>query len=139
MASLPFELVSPERLLVSEQVESVTAPGLEGEFTVFVGHAPLIALLRPGFVTVTPTAGTPRRIYIRGGFADVNPNGLTILADSAIPAEELDGARFTAEVQAAEALLEQTHDADARLRAQDRLTWIRELAGSAAPSSTTAH
>jgi F-type H+-transporting ATPase subunit epsilon len=139
MASLPFELVSPERLLVSEQVESVTAPGLEGDFTVLAGHAPLIALLRPGFVIVTPASGAVRRLYIRGGFAEVNPAGLTILADMAIPAEELDSARFNAEIQIAQNAVSHTHDADARLRAEERLAWIKDLAGSTEPATATSH
>ena len=139
MASLPFELVSPERLLVSEQVDSVTAPGIEGEFTVLAGHAPFITILKPGIVTVTATGGATRRLYVRGGFAEVNPTGLTILADVAIPVEELDGARITAEVAAAQALVERAQDDDARRRATERLAWINDAAGAASPQNTTAH
>ncbi|MGQ4273708.1 F0F1 ATP synthase subunit epsilon [Terrihabitans sp. B22-R8] len=139
MASFPFELVSPERLLVSEQVDSVTAPGLEGEFTVMAGHAPLIALLRPGIVTVTPASGPVRRLYVRGGFAEVNPTGLTILADNAFPAEELDGARLTAEIEAARSVAAHSHDADAKLRAEEHIAWISDLGTAVAGTAPNTH
>jgi F-type H+-transporting ATPase subunit epsilon len=138
MASLPFELVSPERLLVSEQVDSVTAPGIEGEFTVMAGHAPFITILKPGIVTVT-TGSAARRLYVRGGFAEVNPTGLTILADIAIPVEELSGARFTAEVAAAQLLVTNAQDDDVRRRAEERLAWINDLGAAVTPQSATAH
>ena len=75
-----FELVAPERLLMSEPVEQVVVPGSEGYFTVLKGHAPFMSTLRPGVVEVTRT-GAPERIFVRGGFADVSTNGLTILAE----------------------------------------------------------
>ena len=87
-----FELVSPERLLVSEEVDSVTAPGAEGEFTVLARHAPFMSTLKPGLVEVRGLSGDTRRIFVRGGFADVTPAGLTILADEAIRLEDLDPA-----------------------------------------------
>ena len=87
---LKFDLVSPERLLLSEEVESVVVPGGEGYFTVFAQHAPLMSTLKPGQIEVKALSGDVRKFFVRGGFADVTPGGLTILADQAIPLEDLD-------------------------------------------------
>jgi F-type H+-transporting ATPase subunit epsilon len=78
-----LEIVSPERLILSETVRSVTVPGSDGYFTVLGDHAPLMTTLKPGFVTAVDAAGATRAIFVRGGFADVSPAGLTILADEA--------------------------------------------------------
>jgi F-type H+-transporting ATPase subunit epsilon len=88
MATFRFELVSPERLLISGEVESVTLPGSEGEFQVLAGHAPLLALLGPGVMTVTGGEGGNRRLFIDGGFCDVSPAGCTVLAESAYEPDE---------------------------------------------------
>ena len=82
MANLHFELVTPERLVRSENVHMVTVPGTEGDFGVLVGHAPIMAVIRPGELAVYPTAdASPVRIPIEGGFAEVNAAGLTVLAE----------------------------------------------------------
>jgi F-type H+-transporting ATPase subunit epsilon len=129
MASFAFELVSPERLLISEQADEVTVPGVEGEFTVLALHAPFITVLRPGFVTVKTGAET-QRLYVRGGFAEVNPDGLTILADFALPAAEFDAA-FADEVRIAEAALGHAHSDEAKRRAEERLNWLKDLRATA--------
>ncbi len=87
-----FELVSPERLLRSADVYMVVVPGTEGDFGVLPGHAPLMSTIRPGAIAVYPTSmnDVPERIFIDGGFAEVSPNGLTILAESAVPVSEID-------------------------------------------------
>ena len=126
MASFAFELVSPERLLISGQADEVTAPGTEGEFTVLAQHAPFITVLKPGIVTVK-AGGTTQRLYVRGGFAEVTPEGLTILADFAVPAEELTGALFARETEIAEAALGHAHSDEAKRRAQERLNWLNDL------------
>ena len=82
-APFPFELVSPERLLFTGQVDEVVVPGVEGEMTVLKDHAPLMTTLRPGVVDIGETGGKRTRLYVRGGFADVSPVGLTILAEAA--------------------------------------------------------
>jgi F-type H+-transporting ATPase subunit epsilon len=92
MATFHFELVSPERLIFSGEVEQVDVPGAEGEFGVFAGHAPLIATLKPGMLRVYGGSGAPQRIVVKGGFAEVGPSGLTVLAEYAVPAEEYDPA-----------------------------------------------
>ncbi len=82
MATVHFELVTPERLLRSEDVYMVTVPGSEGDFGVLAHHAPVMATLRDGAVKVYATDGaTPTEIMVRGGFAEVNERGLTILAE----------------------------------------------------------
>lgn len=81
---LHFELVTPERLVRSEDVYMVTVPGTEGDFGVLEGHAPLMSTIRDGELLVQRTAGSaPEAIMIRGGFAEVNANGLTVLAEQA--------------------------------------------------------
>lgn len=82
--ALHFELVTPERLVRSEEVHMVTVPGSEGEFGVLEGHAPLMSTVRDGDLLVQKTAGAaPEAIAIRGGFAEVNAKGLTVLAEHA--------------------------------------------------------
>ncbi len=90
--TLHFELVSPEKLLRSAQVFMVVVPGTEGDFGVMPGHAPLVSTIRPGAIQVFAASMTdvPERIFIDGGFAEVGPGGLTILAESATPVAELD-------------------------------------------------
>ncbi len=87
---LHFELVSPEKLLSSGGVYMVVAPGAEGDFGVLEGHAPFMSTIRPGVIAVYATEGaSPERIFIDGGFAEVNEKGLTILAEQALPLGEL--------------------------------------------------
>ena len=84
MADLHFELVTPDRLVVSEDVYMVVVPGTEGEFGVLAGHAPYMSTLRDGDLAVYRTAGAqPERIPVSGGFAEVSDRGLTVLAESA--------------------------------------------------------
>ena len=89
---LHFELVSPERQLRSAQVFMVVVPGTEGDFGVLAGHAPLVSTIRPGAIQVFATSmnDVPERIFIDGGFAEVGPDGLTILAESAVAVGEID-------------------------------------------------
>jgi F-type H+-transporting ATPase subunit epsilon len=84
MADLHFELVTPERLVRSEEVYMVVVPGSEGEFGVLAGHAPYMSTLRNGDVAIYRTAGAePERIPVEGGFAEVSERGLTVLAEKA--------------------------------------------------------
>src|SRR5919205_2184686 len=93
MASLHFDLVSPERLLFSGEVSQVDVPGAEGDFGVLAGHAPLITTLRPG-ILVVHGEGRQMRIVMSGGFAEVSPAGLNVLADMAVPAGGFDAAEL---------------------------------------------
>jgi F-type H+-transporting ATPase subunit epsilon len=91
MATFHFELVSPQNTAFSGEVGQVDVPGSEGDFGVLAGHAPLIALIRPGVMKVT-VAGETTEIVVLGGFAEVGPDGLTVLADVATSVEDLDRA-----------------------------------------------
>jgi F-type H+-transporting ATPase subunit epsilon len=123
-----FDLVSPERLIFSEPAtQVVVVPGSEGQFTVLKGHAPLMTTLRPGVVEVTQENGDQTRIFVRGGFADTNPDGLTILAEQAIPLEELDPAMLAQEVKNAEEDLADAKEGAAKDTAAHRLQQLREV------------
>ncbi|MBN8965131.1 MAG: F0F1 ATP synthase subunit epsilon [Rhizobiales bacterium] len=89
MATFHFELVSPEKIAFSGEVDQVDVPGAEGDFGVLAGHAPLIALLRPGMMTVY-AGGQTTKLVVLGGFAEVGPDGLTVLADVATSLADLD-------------------------------------------------
>jgi F-type H+-transporting ATPase subunit epsilon len=97
MATFHFELVSPDRISFSGEVDQVDVPGSEGDFGVLAGHAPLIALLRPGIMTVY-AGGEETKLVVLGGFAEVGPNGLTVLADVATSLEDLDRAALQAQI-----------------------------------------
>ncbi|KPF62365.1 ATP synthase F0F1 subunit epsilon [alpha proteobacterium AAP81b] len=117
MATLHFELVSPERLLASAEVAMVVVPGSEGDFGVLPGHAPLMSTIRPGAIAIYDTDGPApsRRIFVDGGFAEVTPAGLTILAEAAMPVGDIDPAKVAADLAAARAAGNET--AVARLEA----------------------
>jgi F-type H+-transporting ATPase subunit epsilon len=114
---LRFDLVTPERQLRSGQVHMVVVPGAEGDFGALEGHAPLMSTIRPGAIAVyaDATTATPERIFIEGGLAQVTEQGLTILAEAAMPVAELDGERIATELAAARARGDAT--AEARLAA----------------------
>ena len=101
MATFHFDLVSPDKLVFSGEVDQVDVPGVDGDFGVLAGHAPLIALIKPG-VLVVHEGGKKHEIVVTGGFAEVNPQGLTILADIASSIEEFDRKVLEREMRAAE-------------------------------------
>ena len=121
-----FELVSPERILVSEDVEQVVVPGEEGDFAVMVGHAPVISTLRAGVLDVTSPGGR-KQLLVKGGFAQVEPDRLTILAERAYDVAELKGDRMASEMEAAEAELAGAKDDDARHRAWTLVDRLKSL------------
>jgi len=127
MALLHFELVSPERLLLSEDVAGVDIPGAEGDMGILPGHAPVLSTLRPGVITVTHDGGKKDRIFVRGGFAEVNPQGLTVLAETAIPVDDLDAARLAQEVKSLEDNVAGARDDETRRRAQEALDHLKAL------------
>jgi F-type H+-transporting ATPase subunit epsilon len=127
MALMKFELVSPERLLISGEVQQVTVPGTEGLFTVLPNHAPVLSTLRPGVVDVITAQGEGQRIFVRGGFAEVNNTGLTVLAEVAIPLAELDSAALDEQLRNAEEDVADAQDDETRRRAQESLDHLREL------------
>ena len=134
-----LEIVSPERLLLSETVKSVTVPGADGYFTVLGDHAPLMTTLRPGFVTVVDTAGISRIYYVRGGFADVSPEGLTILAEEAKPIAEFDRAHIEALIAAGLTAQQAAATVDEEQRLQTEIDAWRNLLLDASVGTATAH
>jgi F-type H+-transporting ATPase subunit epsilon len=127
MDSFPFELVSPEKLLVSEEVQHVVVPGSEGEFGVMAHHAPFMTTLKAGVVKVYKTeGGEPEKLFVKGGFADVNAKGLTILADEATPLAEMGVERIDELIKDAEEDLEDASTDDDMLMAELRLVRLRE-------------
>lgn len=127
MATFSFELVSPERLLFTGEVESVVVPGTEGEFTVLKDHAPLMSTLKPGIVTIAESSSKQSQLFVRGGFADVNPAGLTILAETAVPLNELDAASIDAEIKNAQEDVADATTDEGRRQAQEKLDQLHEL------------
>ncbi len=94
---LHFDLVSPERRLFAGEVDQVVVPGEEGEFGVLPMHAPFMSVIRPGAITVM-NDGASEKTFIHGGFAEVTPAGLTILAEEAIPLSEIDAAKLAQDI-----------------------------------------
>lgn len=121
-----FELVSPERLLVSDEVEQVLVPGAEGDMTVLAYHAPVLTTLRPGLLDIGFPGGKSQRFFIRGGFAEVNPTGLTVLAETAIDLDELKAEQLVQAIKDAEEDVADLTD-DARDRAQTKLEHLRQV------------
>ena len=126
MAAFHFELVSPERLLFSGDVEAVAVPGTEGQFTVMKGHAATMSTLKPGSVEVD-RGSSKQRLFVRGGFADVSSTGLTILAEQAIPVEELDLARIEREIKNAQEDVADATGDEARRMAVEKIAQLQEV------------
>ena len=132
--SFQFELVSPERLLVSEKVESVVIPGAEGEMTVMANHAPVMTTVKPGVVTVKAASGAEERYVVFGGFADILPSGCTLLAESAIAVKNIDRADITRRIQEAREDLADAKDDDSRTKAEQFLHQLTTLEGAILPA-----
>jgi F-type H+-transporting ATPase subunit epsilon len=130
MAGLHFELVSPERLLYSGDVAQVDIPGTDGDMGILPGHAPVLSTLRPGVVTVTGDDGKKDRIFVRGGFAEVNPTGLTVLAELALPLADLNPEILAQQIKNAEEDVADAKDDETRRRAQETLDHLKALQGA---------
>ena len=118
---IQFELVSPERLLVSEPVEMVVVPGSEGDFGVLPGHAPLVSTVRPGVIAVFEGGKVVQRIFVAGGFAEVTGERCTVLAEQAMPVADIDRAAAEAEIRAARDDLTDAKDDAERARVEARI------------------
>ena len=125
MATFHFDLVSPEKLAFSGEVDQVDVPGVEGDFGVLAGHAPVVAAIRPGILTVT-SGGTHQKIIVLGGLAEMSDNRLTVLADVATSIEELDRARFADKISEMEAKLSEK-EGSALDRAIERLDHFKSI------------
>jgi len=122
-----FELGTPERLLLSEMVEMVVVPGTEGNFGVLPGHAPLISSIRPGTIDIYERQTITRRIFVVSGIAEVTPERCTVLADEALPPDELDRSAIEAELQTVEGNLPSLREQVARATGAERDTLLVEL------------
>lgn len=127
---LKFELVSPEKLLMSADVESVVVPGAEGDFGVFVNHAPVLSSMRPGIVNITTADGKTERIFVRGGFAEVNPKGLTVLAEQATNMNDLDSTALAVHIQEAQEDVDDAKSDEKKHKAQETLDQLKQLQDS---------
>ena len=116
-----FELVSPERKLISEPASMVVIPGEEGDFGVLPNHSPLVATIRPGVIEVHAPGAAVRRIFIAGGFADVSATNCTVLAEEAVNVADLKQADLEQSIRNLTEDLAATHDVFAKGRIQHRL------------------
>ncbi len=126
MATFHFELVSPDKVLFNGPAQSVLVPGSEGDFLALSDHAPVMTSVRPGVVGIDDPQGKHHRVFVRGGFADVSKSGLILLAETAIPFEELSADQLGQEIKNAEEDLADATEDEKRL-AQERLDRLREL------------
>ena len=133
--SFKFELVSPAKLVMSEEVMQVVVPGAEGDFTMLPGHSPFMSTVRPGVIEVTATSGKVAKLFVRGGFADASPAGLTILAEQAIPVEELKADMIAKEITDAEEDVADAKDAETKRVAQEKLDQLKAVFAA----TTTSH
>ena len=125
MATFHFDLVSPEKIAFSGEVEQVDVPGTEGDFGVLAGHAPVVATIRPGILTVM-AGGTQQKIIVLGGLAEVSAKGLTVLADVATSLQDLDRAALADQISGMEAKLAQTQGSELD-RAIERLDHFKSI------------
>ncbi len=124
--ALRFELVSPEKLVFSGEVEQVDVPGAEGDFGVLEGHAPMVTTLRPGILTMHG-AGGAQRIVVLGGFAEVSAQGLTVLADVAEAVEAIDRATIAERISALESRIAKTEPGSELDKLITRLDHYRQV------------
>ncbi len=124
--ALHFELVSPEKLVFSGEVEQVDVPGAEGDFGVLEGHAPLVSTIRPGILTVHGANGE-HKIVVLGGFAEVSAQGLTVLADVAEAIEDIDRAVVAKQIEEMEKRIEKMEPGSELDKAITRLDHFKEV------------
>lgn len=129
-----FELVSPERLLLSEKVSEVVIPATEGEMTVMANHAPTMTTIKPGVVTVKLASGQVQKYVVFGGFADIVPTGCTLLAESAVPMSEVNRDTLLKRIEAAKADLDKADNHEHRTRIEQYLAELTHLNGVIVPA-----
>jgi F-type H+-transporting ATPase subunit epsilon len=126
MPTFHFELVSPDKVLFNGSAQSVLVPGNEGDFLVLSDHAPVMTAIRPGVVGIDDAEGKHRRVFVRGGFADASKEGLILLAETAIPFEDLSSDMLGQEIKNAEEDVADANEEQKRM-AQEKLDHLREL------------
>jgi F-type H+-transporting ATPase subunit epsilon len=125
-ANFKFELVSPERVLLSTEIQQAEVPGADGAFTVLSGHAPVISTLLPGVVRVTMTDGI-KNVFVKGGFVEVTPTSLTVLAESAFIVDEVDPRQLEKELDAAQQDMKGADSDAARMRVGRAIDELKAL------------
>jgi len=130
--SFNFELVSPEKLLLSESASEVVLPGSDGEMTVMANHAPVMTTIRPGVLTVKSTSGQTDRFVVFGGFADILPSGCTVLAESALAVADFNKDMLAKRLELAKADLANAVSDDAKTRIAQLISDLDSLKSLAA-------
>ena len=138
MASLHFEFVSPESVLFSGEVDQVDLPGAEGDMGILADHAPLVTVLRPGIVTIY-RGGAREPVVVTGGFAEVGPAGLTVLADRAVARADFDLAALATDIRDAEEDVADAKDEAQRDKLTHRLTQLKALQAALSSAAPAAH
>ncbi|GJD94223.1 ATP synthase F1 subunit epsilon [Methylobacterium iners] len=126
MATFQFDFVGPERTLYSGQVDAVQLPGIEGEMTVLAGHAPVLTALKVGVITIAEAGHTGKRVLVRGGFADIGPDAVTVIAERANPFEEISQESLDRDIAALELQRDATEDYAKRDEIEGQITQIRD-------------
>ena len=126
-----FELVSPDRLLMSVEADAVAIPGMEGDFGVLPGHAPVISALRAGIIEVEGAADSPDRIYIAGGFAEISADRLVVLAEEAVAVSDMDRANLERRIQEANEELAAAEDGEPRRLTEGKIAVLQQFLGAA--------
>ena len=126
-----FELVSPDRLLMSVEADAVAMPGMEGDFGVLPGHAPTISALRAGIINVEGAGDGPNRVYIAGGFAEIAADRLVVLAEEAVVVSDLDRANLEQRIQEANEELAAAEEGEPRRLTEGKIAVLQEMLGAA--------
>ncbi|MGK6313245.1 F0F1 ATP synthase subunit epsilon [Neorhizobium sp. DT-125] len=129
-----FELVSPERLLVSEKVTEVVIPATLGEMTVLANHAPTMTTIKPGVVSVKLASGQVSKYVVFGGFADILPTGCTLLAESAVPASELTRETLQRRIETTQAEINKAQNDEHKTKLEQFLAELTHLNGVVIPA-----
>jgi F-type H+-transporting ATPase subunit epsilon len=138
MAELHLDFVSPESVLFSGDVDQVDLPGAEGDMGILAGHAPLVTTLRPGIVTIY-RGGARQPVVVIGGFAEVGPAGLTVLADRAVARENFDTAMLAAEIKDTEEDVADAKDDAQRDKLTRHLEQLKALQAALGAAESAAH
>lgn len=127
MANMLFELISPERIMFSGEVGAVMLPATEGDMTVMPGHEPTMVMLNPGIIAVTDTQGHGHRAFVRGGFVEITSSGVSVLAERALPPEELTKDGLDDEILRLETMRDGTPDDRARREADFAISRLEQV------------
>lgn len=127
--TLHYEIVSPERLLKDAQAAMIVVPGADGDFAALPDHSPMMSTIRPGVVEIFENeGGTPERLFVKGGLAQISPEGLTILAEETIALEDVDASELSQKISDTREDIEDAKDDVERARLENELAWMVALA-----------